>query len=98
MDDNIGIDLDALASAITSKTNMIYVCNPNNPTGLALNSNQLEAFCKEVSKKVLVFVDEAYHEYAVGKDYKTMAHLVSPENKIIISEQPQKFMALQVYE
>ena len=94
MDDNIGIDLDALASAITSKTNMIYVCNPNNPTGLALNSNQLEAFCKEVSKKVLVFVDEAYHEYAVGKDYKTMAHLVSPENKIIISRTASKVHGL----
>ena len=94
MDSNIGIDLDAMASAITSKTNMIYVCNPNNPTGLALDSNQLEAFCREVSKKVLVFVDEAYHEYAVGKDYKTMAHLVSPEHKIIISRTASKVHGL----
>ena len=94
MDSNIGIDLDAMASAINSKTNMIYVCNPNNPTGLALDSNQLEAFCREVSKKVLVFVDEAYHEYAVGKDYKTMAHLVSPEHKIIISRTASKVHGL----
>ena len=46
------------------------------------------------SKKVLVFVDEAYHEYAVGKDYKTMAHLVSPENKIIISRTASKVHGL----
>ena len=94
MNDEMHIDLDKMASSITKDTKMVYVCNPNNPTGLALDSNQLESFCKEVSKKIVVFVDEAYHEYAIGDGYKTMAHLVNSNNKIIISRTASKVHGL----
>jgi len=94
MDDDINIDLDKMASKINKKTKMVYVCNPNNPTGLALDSSQLESFCLEVSKKVLVFVDEAYHEYALDGNYKSMSHLVSPNNKILISRTASKVHGL----
>ena len=94
MNDDLHIDLEKMASSITKKTKMVYVCNPNNPTGLALDSNQLESFCREISKKIVVFVDEAYHEYAVGDGYKTMTHLVNPDNKIIISRTASKVHGL----
>ena len=94
MNDALHIDLDKMASSITKNTKMIYVCNPNNPTGLALDSNQLESFCREVSKKIVVFIDEAYHEYAIGDGYKTMTHLVNSNNKIIISRTASKVHGL----
>ena len=94
MDDGINIDLDKMASKINKRTRIVYVCNPNNPTGLALDSNQLESFCLEVSKKVLVFVDEAYHEYALDGNYKSMSHLVNANNKILISRTASKVHGL----
>ncbi len=94
MKDDLHIDLEKMASSITRNTKMIYVCNPNNPTGLALNSDELESFCREVSKKIVVFIDEAYHEYAIGDGYKTMSHLIDSENKIIISRTASKVHGL----
>ena len=94
MKDDLHIDLEKMASSITKNTKMIYICNPNNPTGLALNSDELESFCKEVSKKIVVFIDEAYHEYAIGDGYKTMTHLINTENKIIISRTASKVHGL----
>ncbi len=94
MDNDMHIDLDRMASNINKNTKMIYVCNPNNPTGLALDSNELESFCLDVSKKILVFVDEAYHEYAVGSGYKSMTHLVNSSNKIIICRTASKVHGL----
>jgi histidinol-phosphate aminotransferase len=57
-------DLDAMARQINADTRMVYVCNPNNPTGLALLFEHLRAQVLEMSKKTLVMVDEAYTELA----------------------------------
>ena len=94
MRDDLHIDLEKMASSITKNTKMIYICNPNNPTGLALDSDELESFCKEVSKKIVVFIDEAYHEYAIGDGYNTMTHLIDADNKIIISRTASKVHGL----
>ncbi|WP_283139688.1 histidinol-phosphate transaminase [Rhizohabitans arisaemae] len=56
-------DLDAMADAITDRTRMIFVCNPNNPTGVAIRRQELEAFLDRVPENVLVVLDEAYREY-----------------------------------
>ena len=53
-------DLDAMAAAVDADTKLVYVCNPNNPTGTLTPAADLKAFCKKVSAKVPVFVDEAY--------------------------------------
>lgn len=60
---NYGHDLDAMAAAVTDKTRMIFIANPNNPTGTFLSSDQLEAFLSKVPSQVLVVLDEAYYEY-----------------------------------
>lgn len=56
-------DLDAMADAITDRTRMVVVCNPNNPTATALRRSQLEAFLARVPDHVLVVLDEAYREF-----------------------------------
>ena len=53
-------DLDAMLAAITPRTRLIFVCNPNNPTGTVVTADQLEAFVAAVPHDVLVVIDEAY--------------------------------------
>jgi histidinol-phosphate aminotransferase len=56
-------DLAAMAAAITPKTRLILVCNPNNPTGTVVHTDELEAFLDQVPADCLVVLDEAYREY-----------------------------------
>src|ERR1700683_3945688 len=56
-------DLDAMAAAITPRTRLIFVCNPNNPTGTVVHGDELEAFLDRVPADCLVVLDEAYREY-----------------------------------
>ncbi|MFD8567038.1 histidinol-phosphate transaminase [Streptomyces sp. NPDC057694] len=56
-------DLDAMADAITERTRLIFVCNPNNPTGNAIRRAELERFLDRVPSDVLVVLDEAYREF-----------------------------------
>jgi histidinol-phosphate aminotransferase len=56
-------DLAAMADAITPRTRMIFVCNPNNPTGTVVHAGELTAFLDRVPADCLVVLDEAYHEY-----------------------------------
>ncbi len=60
---NYGHDLDAMAAAIDDETYVVWIANPNNPTGTMLRSDALEAFVKRVPERVLVVIDEAYNEY-----------------------------------
>jgi histidinol-phosphate aminotransferase len=57
-------DLDALADAVTSHTKLIYLANPNNPTGTIFGCEEFERFYKHVPERVLIILDEAYFEYA----------------------------------
>ncbi|MEU5275950.1 histidinol-phosphate transaminase [Streptomyces asoensis] len=56
-------DLDAMADAITDRTRLIFVCNPNNPTGTVVKRAELERFLDRVPRDVLVVLDEAYREF-----------------------------------
>ena len=58
-----GHDLDAMLAAITDKTKLICIANPNNPTGTVLPPAALEAFLAKVPAEILVVLDEAYNEY-----------------------------------
>jgi histidinol-phosphate aminotransferase len=57
-------DLEAMADAVTERTRLVLVCNPNNPTGTALGEAALREFLDRVPDDVLVVIDEAYHHYA----------------------------------
>jgi histidinol-phosphate aminotransferase len=56
-------DLDAMATAVTDRTRLIFVCNPNNPTGTVVRRAALERFLDRVPSDVLVVLDEAYREF-----------------------------------
>ena len=56
-------DLAAMAAAITERTRLIFVCNPNNPTGTVVHAAELRAFLDQVPPDCLLVLDEAYHEY-----------------------------------
>lgn len=60
---NYGHDLDAMANAITDETRLVFIANPNNPTGTFLPAAQIEAFLAKVPQHVVVVLDEAYNEY-----------------------------------
>lgn len=57
-------DLPALADQITDETKMVYIANPNNPTGTYVTKNEFEEFMQRVPARVLVIMDEAYYEFA----------------------------------
>ncbi|NML51334.1 histidinol-phosphate transaminase [Streptomyces sp. R302] len=61
-------DLDAMADAVTSRTRVVIVCNPNNPTGTAVRRGELERFLDRVPGHVLVVLDEAYREFVDDPD------------------------------
>jgi histidinol-phosphate aminotransferase len=64
-----GHDLQAMAQAVTEDTRVVFIANPNNPTGTWVNRGGLEAFLARVPERVLVVVDEAYTEYVQLDDY-----------------------------
>jgi histidinol-phosphate aminotransferase len=64
-----GHDLDAMAQAIGSNTRVVYIANPNNPTGTWLDGNALATFIRVVPDDVVVVVDEAYREYVADEAY-----------------------------
>jgi len=61
-------DLEAMAEAITDRTRLVFVCNPNNPTGTVNRTAELTAFLDRVPEHVLVVIDEAYREYVRDED------------------------------
>lgn len=62
-------DLDAMLERVGERTRMVYVCNPNNPTGTYVDRERLAAFVEALPEHVLCVVDEAYHEYVTADDY-----------------------------
>ena len=66
-------DLKAMFAAIDDATAMVYICNPNNPTGTFVDVNLLKSFATEAAKKTMVFIDEAYTEYAGLESLATLA-------------------------
>lgn len=56
-------DLEAMAGAVTDKTKLIFICNPNNPTGTMLNKQEIAKFIAALPDKVMVVIDEAYAEF-----------------------------------
>lgn len=77
LDDSLSYNLDNMLAAITPKTKMLVVCNPNNPTGTFVESKKLEEFIKKVPEHVLVVVDEAYLEFVSQPDTYSMIKLIA---------------------
>ena len=85
VDSDKGYNLKKIRQSIDKETNMVFIANPNNPTGTLLNANSLANFCEDISKQTLVFCDEAYYDYINEKDYPSMDYLVRKGENVIIS-------------
>lgn len=78
------LDLPAMEKRVSDKTSLVYICNPNNPTGKLLNPDQLSDFCASVSPKKPVFVDEAYIDYAGdAQKLSAIANIKKGQNVIV---------------
>jgi len=78
-------DLDALAKAVTSKTKMVFLCNPHNPTGTTFTAKELDAFIKKVPNHILVVIDEAYMEFSDSNELPdSLKHVREGKNVIVL--------------
>ncbi|MFD3446102.1 histidinol-phosphate transaminase [Microbacteriaceae bacterium 4G12] len=78
-------DLQEMLQVVDQDTRIVWICNPNNPTGTYVNEQELRAFLDVVPKTALVIIDEAYYEYATAKDYpQTIPLLETYENLMIL--------------
>ena len=86
---NWGHDLDAMQQAITDKTRVIFIANPNNPTGTWLEKSELATFLQSVPANVLVVLDEAYFEFAdndpLAKDYPNGIEWIKQHPNLIVT-------------
>lgn len=91
---NFEIDLEAVAKAITSKTKVIFLANPNNPTGSIFTAAQFDAFLKKLPENVLVVVDEAYAEFVESKDFPDAIKYVKEGKNVIVLRTFSKYYGL----
>jgi len=84
-------NLTAMLKAITPDTKMIYICNPNNPTGTICERDKLVSFIKEATKKVIVLVDEAYIDFT---NQQSLGDLVIENKNLIIAKTFSKMYGL----
>jgi len=87
-------NLDGIQKSINSNTSLVYIVNPNNPTGTVLDSGKLQAFCTSVSKRVPVFVDEAYIDYLPNPKEATLINNVKKGDNIIVARTFSKIYGL----
>ncbi|HEY0944282.1 MAG TPA: histidinol-phosphate transaminase [Opitutaceae bacterium] len=94
LDKDLVQDLDAMAAKVGPNTKCVYLCNPNNPTGTVIPAEKLKAFAIEVSKKVPVFIDEAYLECSDNYAANTMVGLVSEGHNVAVARTFSKIYGL----
>ncbi|WP_147533784.1 histidinol-phosphate transaminase [Bacillus marasmi] len=77
-------DLDNMLKAIDSQTKVVWVCTPNNPSGVYIPGNRLVSFIEQVPENVLVVLDEAYFEYVTADDYINSITLLDKFKNLIV--------------
>jgi histidinol-phosphate aminotransferase len=77
-------DLEAMAAACDSRTGLVYLCNPNNPTGTVLSAGLVGAFLRKVPKDTVVLVDEAYHHFVEDPEYASADRWLSAFPNLVV--------------
>lgn len=94
LNDKLEHDYDAMASAIKPDTKIVFICNPNNPTGTYVDPAKVRAFTEEASKKAVVYSDEAYLEFMGPIEKTSMVDLVKKGSNVIVSRTFSKIFGL----
>jgi histidinol-phosphate aminotransferase len=87
-------DLDAVAAQIDSRTRLVFLCNPNNPTGGYFSAQALDAFLAKIPPSVLVILDEAYIHYVEAGDYPDSLKLLNKVPNLLVSRTFSKVYGL----
>lgn len=91
---DLDFDLDEIEKRVSSETKLVFLCNPNNPTGKLLPAQRVLDFCETVSKKTIVFSDEAYYDYITEPNYPSMVELVKKGQNVVVSRTLSKVYGL----
>lgn len=90
LDGDLQHDLAAMDTRITNSARLVFVCNPNNPTGTLAKTAALKDFIRSVSRRAIVVVDEAYHDFVDDPGYESMISLVREGANVIVSRTASK--------
>ncbi|WP_010171292.1 histidinol-phosphate transaminase [Bacillus coahuilensis] len=77
-------DLPAMANKLSSRTKIMFICNPNNPTGTVVTKEELTRFIQQIPKEVLIILDEAYEEYVTSQDFLQGIPFVSQYPNLVV--------------
>jgi histidinol-phosphate aminotransferase len=96
LNDKLEHDYNAMAAKVMPDTKLVFICNPNNPTGTLVDPKIVRSFCEEVSKKVTIYADEAYLEFLEPalQGSVSMIDLVKKDLNVIISRTFSKIYGL----
>ena len=78
------VSTENILKLVTKKTKIVFIANPNNPTGTYLNKYELITLRKKLNKRILLVIDDAYHEYNLKKDYVSGLDLFKKEKNVFI--------------
>lgn len=87
-------DLNAMRDAVTAKTKIIFIGNPDNPAGTFVTENELVTFIKSVRSDILIFIDEAYFEFVSDKSYPDSVKLMKAYKNLIVTRTFSKIYGL----
>lgn len=91
---NLTADVDALLAAVTDKTKILFLANPNNPTGSYLDKNDIRHLATSLPKNVLLVLDCAYAEFVTADDYSAGHELVNEFENVVVTRTFSKIYAL----
>lgn len=90
----LGIDLDSVRKKITTKTKLIFIANPANPTGTYIKLSDIDTFIQSLPSRINVVVDEAYYEYLNPKINRSAASLVKKYKNLFVTRSFSKIYGL----
>ncbi|MBI5682823.1 MAG: histidinol-phosphate transaminase [Deltaproteobacteria bacterium] len=77
-------DIDAMSRAITENTKIVFIANPNNPTGTMITGQQLDAFVEKLPDDTILVLDEAYYEFVTRRDFPTSMEYLNCNKNVVI--------------
>jgi histidinol-phosphate aminotransferase len=90
-------DLEAMSTAVRENTTVVYLCNPNNPTGTIITGDAMDWFVGAVPERVLVVVDEAYSDFVTDPSYRTSVSLAMEQPNVVVLRTFSKIFALAAH-
>tara|TARA_Y100001970_G_C14245681_1_gene868056 strand:- start:2990 stop:4066 length:1077 start_codon:yes stop_codon:yes gene_type:complete len=91
---NLKISIENILKKVTSKTKIVFLANPNNPTGTLLSKNEIIRLRKKLRSNILLVIDDAYYEYVNNKNYKSGLNIFSNSKNVIVTRTFSKIYGL----